>query len=304
MKWLKGIYGAVVCLAICVSGCGDPESAKANGTSKANQRELTVVLVPSEDSAKMIEGFEPIRAHVESELGRPVKVLSVTDYASAIEAMKRGKADIAWFGPLSLHIAIQEASAEAFAIGMDVKKGAKYFSTIVVSADSPFQKLADLKGKTMAFVDTGSTSGYLVPASYVLSETGMPAEQFFSKTTFAGSHDASLLALKAGNVDACAVQDVTFDDAAKKGIIDATKFRVIFKSDPLPQSPLAFRGNLDIETKEKVRAAILDAHTAGVKLDVPGMGKMEKFVAATNEDYKVIATMVDNLKLSKDQLVK
>ena len=121
-------------------------------------------LIPAEDNEEMLAKFEPMRAHFEKKMGMPVKVFQATDYAGVIEAMKRDRVDIAWFGPLSYVLAEQEAEAEAFAVGVKDGGTSTYQSMIFVPADSPAKSIADLKGADVAFVDPASTSGSLVPS--------------------------------------------------------------------------------------------------------------------------------------------
>lgn len=299
MKWWVAI---VLALAVLV-GCGAPADSAKSGPSGGTEK-LTIALVPSEDQEKMLAGFEPIRAHLAKELGREVEVITVTDYAGAVEAMRAEKVDIAWFGPLSYILAHREAGAEAFAIGNDTKKGPQYHSLMVVPANSPALQVEDLAGKRAAFVDPGSTSGYLIPRSAIEEITGQDPEKFFQSVVFAGGHDAALLALKSGSVDVAMIQDVTFDDMSEKGLIDPAQFRILRKSDPIPGSPLAVRKSLDAETKTKIAKLITEAHLSGIKMEVPGQGVFDKFLAVDHSKYQPIEAMVDRLKLTRDQMAK
>ncbi|MEW5890267.1 MAG: phosphate/phosphite/phosphonate ABC transporter substrate-binding protein, partial [Pseudomonadota bacterium] len=168
----------------------------------AHARDLVMGLIPAENNEEMIQKFEPMRAHLEKKLGQKVKVFTATDYAGVIEAMKKKRVDIAWFGPLSYYLAEQEAGAEAFAVG--IREGGSshtYKSIFVAPCDSGIKSIKDLKGKSVAFVDPASTSGGLMPTYMVKKETGMMPEQFFGKFTYSGSHDAAELAVKNKTVD-------------------------------------------------------------------------------------------------------
>lgn len=81
-------------------------------------RELVMGLIPAENNEEMVQKFEPMRAYLERKLGHKVKVFTATDYTGVIEAMKKKRVDIAWFGPLSYILAEREAGAEAFAVGV------------------------------------------------------------------------------------------------------------------------------------------------------------------------------------------
>ncbi|MBL8067393.1 MAG: phosphonate ABC transporter substrate-binding protein [Armatimonadetes bacterium] len=288
-------------------GCSAPSGSASNGTSAKNGGSpgvLHIALSPSEDSEKMAVGFEPIRAQLAKDLEMDVKVDRVTDYSSVIEAQRAGKVDVAWYGPLSMILANQEAGAEPILIGQEEGKSTTYFSMIIVPANSPAKELKDLKGKKIALVDPGSTSGNLVPRMAVLKATNATAEEFFGNVAYAGSHDAALLSLVNGNVDACAIQDITFNAKCASKEIDESKFRVLWKSDPIPQSPIAVRKDLDPQLKEKIVQSFLAMDSKGVKMDVPGVGDFQKFHRVTMDDYQVIAEMASALGLSKNDMGK
>ncbi len=259
-------------------------------------------LIPAENNEEMIKKFEPMRALIEQKLGQPVKVFTATDYAGVIEAMRKDRVDIAWFGPLSYVLAEQEAGAEAIAVGL--RKGSDsstYKSIFVARCDSGIKSLDDLKGKSVAFVDPASTSGGLVPTYLIKQTSGQMPEQYFGKFTYAGSHDAAELAVKNKTVDAAADNDITYNKMLAKGLISADESCIIAESDPLPGSPLAVRGNLSAEEKEAIKQAILTAHD---EIEVTGYGELSRYVEATPADYQPIRDLVKELNLKKEQILK
>lgn len=293
-RW--GCWGFL--LLLLLSGCTSTEKSEAPTDSQT----LRIALVPSEDAERMVEGFEPIRAAIEKELGVPVTLNKVTDYSSVIEAMRGEHVDVAWYGPLSMVLAHETIGAEPFAIAKLEGKGATYTSLILVPASSKAKALGDLAGKTLALVDPASTSGNLLPRSMIKRATGKSAEELLAKVTYAGSHDAALLALLSGSVDACAIQDVTFEDAMKRGDVKKEDYRVLAQSDPIPQSPFAFRKGLNQELKLKLTLSLLSMHERGIVMDVPGMGKVEKFEGVDFEAYLPIQKMAKELGLSAEQM--
>lgn len=267
----------------------------------AQNRPLVMGLIPAENNEEMLKRFEPMRAYLEKELGRRVKVFQATDYAGVIEAMRRNKVDIAWFGPLSYVLAEQEADAEAFAVGVRTNGKSTYKSIFVVPGDSSAKSLKDLKGKTVAFVDPASTSGALVPTFVIKQTTGQMPQQFFRKLIYAGSHDAAQLAVKNKTVDAAADNDITYEKMLSKGLITKSSNRILYTSPQLPGSPLVYRKDLDAETKKKVREIILSAHK---EVKVSGYGEITRYEAASPANYKPIRDMVKQLGLKRDQMMK
>jgi phosphonate transport system substrate-binding protein len=267
----------------------------------AHAQDLVMGLIPAENNEEMIKKFEPMRSHLESKLGRKVKVFTATDYTGIVEAMKRKRIDIAWFGPLSYYLAELEAGAEAFAVGVRDTGKSTYRSIYVVPGNSTVKSLADLKGKSVAFVDPASTSGGLMPAYLLKKATGSTPEAFFGKFTYSGSHDAAELAVKNRTVDAAADNDITYEKMLSKGLITRESNRVLLESPDLPGSPLCMRSDLDPALKAKIRDAILNAHK---EIKVSGYGQIIRYDPVTPADYQAIRDMVKELGLRKEQLLK
>ena len=266
----------------------------------ASAHELVMGLIPADNNEEMIKTFEPMRAYLEKKLGQKIKMFTATDYAGVIEAMKKKRVDIAWFGPLSYYLAEQEAGAEAFAVGIrEGSNSSTYKSIIVTPCDSGIRSIKDLKGKSVAFVDPASTSGGLMPSFMVKEATGMMPQDFFGKFTYAGSHDAAELAVKNKTVDAAADNDITYPRMIEKGLITKESNCIIAESSPLPGSPLVYRGDLPEDLKKNIRDAILNAHK---DIQVTGYGKISHYVAVGPQDYQPIRQMVKDLGLKKEQL--
>ncbi len=145
-----------------------------------------------------------------------------------------------------------------------------YYSVVYVRADSPYQKMDDLKGKTIALVDPNSTSGNNAPR-YFLNREGYSVDSFFGKNFFAGSHENAVLALAQGTADAAANAWNSEDDSnltrmISRGVLkdangkEMTKddFRIIFKSDFLPEGPFAVLSTLPDQLKADIKQAFLD----------------------------------------------
>jgi phosphonate transport system substrate-binding protein len=269
------------------------------GTALA--KDIVMGLIPAENNEEMVAKFEPMRAHLEKKLGQKVKLYTATDYSGVIEAMKKKRVDIAWFGPLSYVLAEQEAGAEAFAVGVGENGKSSYHSMITVPGDSPAKSLMDLKGKSMAFVDPASTSGSLMPSYMVKQATGMMPEQFFGKSIYAGSHDATQMAVKNKTVDAGAVADNVYEKMMDKGLITSDSNRVLLKSPAIPGSPLTYRKDLPAALKKQIQDAMVTAHN---EIAVSGFGKLTRYEAATPADYQPIRDMVKELGLKKEQMLK
>ena len=281
------MLGLAAGLAIAVGG------ARAEG--------LSIGLIPAENNEEMVAGFESIRVYLEQRLGVRVRVYTATDYTGIIEAMRKKRIDVAWYGPMSYYLAEREAGAEAFVVGLRAGGTATYHSIITVPGDSPARSLEDLRGGTIAFVDPASTSGGLMPAFMVKSATGLMPEDFFARVIWAGTHDAAQLAVKNGTVDAAAGADVIYRRMVESGLISEQSNRILITSPALPGAPLAYRRDLPEADKARLLEAFLDAHN---HTDVSGLVGTIRFVPAAPADYAVIRDMVVELGLVDTQLVE
>lgn len=270
--------------------------AAAFGIGSAfSQPVLNLGLVPSEDAEAMIKDSGDLIKALEKELNVKIKPFVATDYGGVIEAMRAGHVDVAWFGGFSYVLASSIAGAEAFAVPVPSKTGiASYRSCIFVRADGPLKTIADLRGKTLALVDPASNSGNLFPRA-VLAKNGVAeAESYFSRLIYSGSHNASLLSLKNGKIDAAGSNpEISLNQMIKNGQIGANELRSIACSEPIPNSPFSIRGNLDASRKSQIKEAFY--RIRGVKFGEYGL--VEEFRAATDKDYDVIREVARLLNL-------
>ncbi len=218
---------------------------------------LTIGLIPAEDSQAMIESSRQLVLDaLQQQLGMPVKPFVATDYNGVIEALRAKKLDVAYLGPFSYVLASPVADAEAFAVAVTRKTGqSAYQSVILARKDSGLRSVAELKGRTFAFVDPSSASGHLFPKAG-LEQTGLDPDSYFGRVLFSGSHDASILAVANQKVDAAAVADRILASAVAKGTVKQDDFVVLWSSKPIPESPMVWRKDLDPALKDKLAKAL------------------------------------------------
>lgn len=236
---------------------------------------LVLAVVPAEDAGLEAGRFAPLLAYLTERLGRPIELMVVTDYSAVVEALKYGHADIARLGPFTYVLATQEAEVEAFAVGVTEMHGKpSYHAIIIARAD---RHIEDLNGKSLAYVDVGSTSGYLSPSTYIMDAGIELSEEFY-----AGTHNAAIAAVQNGTVDAACTADIIYVTALKEGVIAEGEFDIVWTSGPLPGSPIVMQKSLDQELQDKIRAAFLEAPTE-IILHI-GIGECQ-YVSVEDSDY-------------------
>lgn len=259
------------------------------------QTVLNFGLVPAEDPRIMVQDNQALTEAIQRAVGIDVKPFVATDYNGVIEALRAKRLDIALLGPFSYVLATTIAELEPIAVPETQKQGPTYHSLIVARKDRNLHSLTDLKGHTFAFVDPSSTSGHLFPKTAMI-RAGLKPETDL-RAIFAGSHDASVIAVQNGKVDAAAVADGLLDAAIARGMVKADEIIIVWKSDPIPGAPVAMRRDLPEPLKQKIRAAF-----AGMR-DIPwSKGTIiKRWVPASDANFNVVreTAKVLNLDLSR-----
>jgi phosphonate transport system substrate-binding protein len=284
-------------MVLAVLGCFPAPFAPP--AARAEEKVLRFAMIPSEETTEQqIRRSQQVIQTLERDLGVKVVPYTAGDYVSVIEAMRSKKVDLAWLGGFSYVLAVQEAGAEAFAVGVRKSTGkATYTSLIFVKAEAPYQTVMDLKGKSFAFVDPASTSGHLFPKAAMAKMGIKEPEKFFGRLVFAGAHDAAQLAVLNGKVDAGASNDRVMDNLIKRGALKPGDLRVIFRTDPIPLGPLAYRRDLPEATKAAIRTSFLSMKN----VTFGTLGELTHFAEASDKMYDVIreTAQILNLDLKK-----
>ncbi|WP_201276844.1 phosphonate ABC transporter substrate-binding protein [Microbulbifer sp. ALW1] len=245
---------------------------------------LRIALIPAEDSRAMIRQSRQLMTALEQKLGVEVEGFVATDYNGVIESLRAGHVDVAYLGPFSYVKAAQVANVEAFAVAETKDKGGvAYHSQIVVRADSDIQSVEQLRGRDFAFVGPTSTSGYVFPM-VGLKKAGLNPRNDFRNVIYTGAHDANLLAVKHGRVDAATVADRILSAAVEKGQIDKADLRVIWRSGAIPESPMVWRKDLPETTKQQLRDAFLSIRD----VQFGDQGQVSEYRATDDSAYDIV----------------
>jgi len=260
------------------------------GPLSADENVIRFGLIPSEDADKLIKDSGPFIEALEKELGMKVEPYVAIDYSAVIEALKSDKLEIAFLGPAAYVLAKDKVKAEIDPVArgiMEETGKSSYRGLIIANPATSIYELADLKGKTFAFVDPASTSGNFVPR-YVFDKNGIDPEKDFKSVYYSGTHQATLIAVKEGKVDAGSIADEVYDLAIARGELKEEDVRVIFASDPIPGSPFVVRTNLpsDLQTKLK------DGLMALKDVRFGKLGVVTAMDPATDADYDIVRELI------------
>jgi phosphonate transport system substrate-binding protein len=274
---------------------------------KADYPELVFATIPDENATGVEKRYEPFIQYLTKQLGVPVKLRIANDYAAVIEGQIAGNIHIAKYGPAAFARALMNgAKIDAFAMEVN-KDGTKgYYSVLYVKADSPYQKIEDLKGKNLGLVDPNSTSGNNVPR-FEMNALGIKPEEFFSNIVYTGSHENAVIALQQGQVDGAFnwwndENESMLRRMERKTMAKYDDFRIIFKSNQIVNSPFAMLNTIPADLQASIKDAFFNIQKNDPEaFQVMTDGEQQLWVPATNAEYQVIIdlnTFVDTLRKS------
>jgi phosphonate transport system substrate-binding protein len=268
----------------------------ATGIAAEPPKQLVMAVTPSNIPTELFKASEAFALELGKKLGLTIKVYMPTDYLGVVEALRNKTADLAFVHPAGYVFANREAKAQIVAV--DVWHGkTNYTSRIFVRRDSGFTRLEDLRGKSIAFVDPGSTSGYVYPM-VMLIKRGLVRDRdpktFFKEAMFAGTHEAALLALLNGSVDAVA----SFDLAPPQYLKDkdrVEKLTYVAETDPIPEAGMCVREGLDPTLITKVQNALMAFNAPEYRPILRDFYGIDGFAPAKDSDYNPVREAIDLL---------
>ena len=279
---------------LTIAGFATPSAA----TDPSWPKEITFALLSTENASEITRRWGPILAQLEKDLGIKVKPVTASDYRGTIEALKFKKAEIGHLGPKSYVEASTNnyANVEPIAQLQLANGSLGYRSCLIVHADSDMFSPEDIAGKTFAFNDPNSTSGYLVPSAFFMTEMNVDPKKYFSKVTFSGSHEASILAVANKKAEVASTNLPDLQQLTRENKVPRNALRVIWVSKLIPNDPIVVRKDMP----PSLRSAITESLTT-MKARNPEAFKeirawVGNFVPADDAKYQVIRDLNDVAK--------
>ncbi|MEN0137849.1 MAG: phosphate/phosphite/phosphonate ABC transporter substrate-binding protein [Rhodococcus sp. (in: high G+C Gram-positive bacteria)] len=286
---LRRTLAATACaVTLCgAAACGD--SSDQDGAPDV----LRVGLPPAEANADLQAKFAPVTSLIADGTGKSVEVKPTSDYLSIVEAMRSGLIDVAAFSPFPTPLAEAVAGVEPLVVA----KGAAYSSVFVCRADTGIDSIDDLRGRKVAFVDAGSTSGNYIP-KLLLKRAGIDPETDI-EGTYAGGHDTAELAVKQGSVDCAADARSSYQTMVDKGVIDGAAQKIVVESEPIPVSLVIIaRKGLDPATAQ----GIVDAFVGSGNTAALGVVGATSFEQANEDDFAIFRDAATELGVNLEEL--
>jgi phosphonate transport system substrate-binding protein len=274
-------------------------AAHAQAGWRGQFRELRYGIISSENERDAIARLQGLSAYTERRLGVPMRVTRGTDYAAVVEALRAGQLEFAHLGPAAYALARRSMGERVLPLlrhrGHDGAEG--YYSVIFVRADAPFRTLADLRGRSFAFADPNSASGFAAP-SYFLRKEGVDPARHFGRTGFSGNHEQSVVAVLNGTYDAAATfwnneASGNIQRMTEKGMIQPGVTRIIWRSPLIPNSPTVTRAEVPEDLRRDFVAMMQAMPQEAPEVMRQLSSNTAGFAIARHEDYLDVVAMTE-----------
>ncbi len=263
----------------------------------AAQAVFKITAIPDESPTELARKAAPLVKYLEARLGTKVEFIPVTDYAASVEALANKQVDMAWFGGFTFVQANVRSGGKAVPLVQRAED--EKFRSVFITTDPAIKSLADLKGKTVSFGSQSSTSGHLMPRSYLL-EAKVDPDQDFKRVAYSGAHDATIAAVAAGKVDAGALNISVWEKFVADKKVDTTKVRVFYTTPTYYDYNWTVHADMPAATKEKLTKAFLDlSPDTPAGKEILDLQRATKFVPTKVDNYKGIETAARSAGLLK-----
>ena len=279
---------------LCLSSAALAVQAQQN-SGDDSKKVLRVTAIPDESPTELARKAAPLMQYLSEKLGRPVEFTPVTDYAAAVETLINGKTDLAWFGGFTFVQANARSGGKV--IPLVQREEDERFKSVFITADPQIKSLADLKGKTLSFGSQSSTSGHLMPRSFLLA-AGIEPDRDLKRVAFSGAHDATVAAVASGKVDAGALNISVWDKLVEDKKFDTNRVRVFYTTPPYYDYNWTVSSNMPAATREKLRQALLELDPKTPQgRQILDLQRATRFVPTRPENYQGIEAAAKNAGL-------
>ncbi len=250
------------------------------------QTVFRVTAIPDESPTELARKAAPLVKYLEKTLGMKVEFTPVTDYAASVEALANKLVDLAWYGGFTFVQANVRSGGKA--IPLVQREEDEKFRSVFITSDPTIKTLADLKGKNVSFGSQSSTSGHLMPRSFLL-QANIDPDKDFKRVAYSGAHDATIAAVVAGKVDAGALNISVWERFVAEGKVDTSKVRVFYTTPGFFDYNWTVHADMPVAQREKLTKAFLslDKNTAEGK-EILELQRATRFIPTKADNYKGI----------------
>ncbi|KQN78823.1 phosphonate ABC transporter substrate-binding protein [Duganella sp. Leaf61] len=256
-----------------------------------------VTAIPDEAPTELQRKFKPLGDYLEKKIGMKVEFTPVTDYAASVEALINKKVDMVWFGGFTFVQAKERSKNQVTPLVQRAED--EKFRSVFITTQKDINKLEDLKGHTLTFGSESSTSGHLMPRSFLLAAKINP-DTDLKRIAFSGAHDATVAAVAGGKVDAGALNISVWEKLVAEKKVDPGVVRVFYTTPGYYDYNWTVRTDMNADLKKKLTDAFLalDPKNPQDKV-IMDLQRASKFIPTKAENYIAIEAAAQNAGLLK-----
>ena len=261
------------------------------------QQVFRITAIPDESPTELARKAAPLAKYLEGKLGMRVEFTPVTDYAAAVEALVNKQVDLAWFGGFTFVQAHQRSGGKM--VPLVQREEDEKFRSVFIATDPAIRSLADLKGRNLSFGSQSSTSGHLMPRSFLLA-AGVDPDKDLKRVAYSGAHDATVAAVASGKVDAGALNISVWEKLVADKKVDPARVRVFHTTPAYYDYNWTVHADMPAAQREQLARAFteLDGSTP-VGKQILELQRATRFVPTKVENYQGIAAAARNAGLLK-----
>jgi phosphonate transport system substrate-binding protein len=249
------------------------------------QQVLKVTTIPEEAATEQMRKFGPLTKYLERAVGMKVAFTPVNDYPAAVEALVGKQVDLVWFGGFTFVQASLRSGGKVIPIAQR-EEDTQFRSVFIAQTDSGIRSLADLKGKQVSFGSASSTSGHLMPRSFLL-EAKIDPEKDFKRVAYSGAHDATIASVVGGRVDAAALDITVWRKFVAEKKVDTARVDVFFTTPPYFNYNWAVHADMPTALRERIMKALLALSMDNAEgKEILTLNRATKYVPTKAENYK------------------
>jgi len=249
------------------------------------QTVLRVTTIPEEAATEQMRKFGPLTKYLERTMGTKVDFVPVNDYPAAVEALVNKQVDLVWFGGFTYVQAQIRSGGKIIPIAQR-EEDTNFRSVFITQTNSGIKRLADLKGKQVSFGSQSSTSGHLMPRSFLL-EAGIDPDKDFKRVAYSGAHDATIASVVSGRVDAAALDITVWRKFVAENKVDTSKVDVFFTTPPYFNYNWSVHADMPAAQREKITAALLNLNMNNPEgNEILTLNRATKYIPTKPENYK------------------
>lgn len=249
------------------------------------QTVFRVTTIPEEAATEQIRKFTPLANYLEQKLGVKVEFTPVNDYPAAVEALVNKKVDLVWFGGFT-HVQANLRSGGKIVPLAQREEDTKFQSVFIAKTNSGIKSLNDMKGKQISFGSQSSTSGHLMPRSFLL-QAGLNPEKDFRRIAYSGAHDATIASVVSGKVDAAALDITVWRKFVGENKVDTKDVDVFYTTPPYFNYNWSVHADMPAAMQDRVKKAILDLNPNDpAQAEILKLNRATRYVPTSPENYK------------------